>query len=183
MISTLLLLQMMDNQHFTGSFKHYNNAVSAKLFLFFYFFFITNKVERHNKICTASRIIDFIFSKVNANNLNWPQFSTPFDCGIIRGTNNLRRGGRMFSFIHGLRTSRGETAFTARPKIQSQSQIFMYGGSIFCLPHRPNFSDIFDLCLHWVSAYSVGTPLPFKTCWRLKWMVPKGNLIWKHLSF
>ena len=23
--------------------------------------------------------------------------------------------------------------------------------SIFCLPYRPNFSDIFDLCLNWVS--------------------------------
>ena len=46
---------------------------------------------------------------------------------------------------------REEIAFTARPKIQSQSQIFRYGGSILCLPHRPNFSDIFDLCLHWVS--------------------------------
>ena len=44
-----------------------------------------------------------------------------------------------------------EIAFTACPKIQSQSQIFRYGRSIFCLPHRPNFSDIFDLCLHWVS--------------------------------
>ena len=52
---------------------------------------------------------------------------------------------------HGLRTPREEIAFTARPKIQSQSQIFRYGRSIFCLPHRPNFSDIFDLCLHWVS--------------------------------
>ena len=52
---------------------------------------------------------------------------------------------------HGLRTPRDELTFTARPKIQSQSQIFRYGGSIFCLPHRPNFSDIFDLCLHWVS--------------------------------
>ena len=40
---------------------------------------------------------------------------------------------------------------TARPKIQSQSQIFKYGRSIFCLPHWPNYSDIFDLCLHWVS--------------------------------
>ena len=40
---------------------------------------------------------------------------------------------------------------TVRPKSQSQSQIFRYGPSIFCLPHRPNFSDIFDLCLHWVS--------------------------------
>ena len=42
---------------------------------------------------------------------------------------------------HGLLTPREEIAFTARQKIQSQSQIFRYGGSIFCLPHRPNFSD------------------------------------------
>ena len=56
-----------------------------------------------------------------------------------------------YAYRHGLRTPREEIAFTARPKIQSQSQIFRYGGSIFCLPHRPNFSDIFDLCLHWVS--------------------------------
>ena len=47
--------------------------------------------------------------------------------------------------------SREEIAFTAQPKIYSHSQIFRCGGSIFCLPHRPNFSDIFDLCLHWVS--------------------------------
>ena len=52
---------------------------------------------------------------------------------------------------HGLRTLREEKAFTARPKIHSHSQIFRYGRSIFCLPLRPNFSDIFDLCLHWVS--------------------------------
>ena len=55
------------------------------------------------------------------------------------------------SYDHGLRTPREEIAFTARPKIHSHSQIFRYGQSIFCLPHRPNFSDIFDLCLHWVS--------------------------------
>ena len=53
--------------------------------------------------------------------------------------------------LHGLRTPREEIAFTASPKIQSQYQIFRYGRSIFCLSHRPNFSDIFDLCLHWVS--------------------------------
>ena len=51
---------------------------------------------------------------------------------------------------HGLRTPREEIAFTARPKIHSHSQIFRYGGSIFWLPHRPIFSDILDLCLHWV---------------------------------
>ena len=30
-----------------------------------------------------------------------------------------------------------EIAFTARPKIKSQSQIDRYGQRIFCLPHRP----------------------------------------------
>ena len=44
-----------------------------------------------------------------------------------------------------------EIVFTARPKINSQSQNFRYGCSIICLPHRPKFSDFFDLCLHWVS--------------------------------
>ena len=53
--------------------------------------------------------------------------------------------------INGLWTLGEEIAFTARPKIQSQSQIFRYGWSIFCLPRRPNFSDFFNLCLHWVS--------------------------------
>ena len=56
-----------------------------------------------------------------------------------------------FSHFHGLRTPREEIAFTERLKIQSQSQIFRYGQSIFCLPHQPSFSDIFDLYLHWVS--------------------------------
>ena len=31
------------------------------------------------------------------------------------------------------------------------NSIFRYDRSIFCLPHWPNFSDIFDLCIHWVS--------------------------------
>ena len=57
--------------------------------------------------------------------------------------------------LHGLRKPREEIAFTALPKIHSHSQICKYGGSIFCLPHRPNFSDIFDLCLHWVSVVRV----------------------------
>ena len=56
---------------------------------------------------------------------------------------------------HGLRTPSEEIAFTARPKIQSQSQIFRYGRSIFCLPHWPKFSDFFDFCLHWVSVVPV----------------------------
>ena len=56
-----------------------------------------------------------------------------------------------FNLKHHGRTPREEKAFTARPKIQSHSQIFRYGRSIFCLPHWPNFSDFFDLCLLWVS--------------------------------
>ena len=56
---------------------------------------------------------------------------------------------------HRLRTPWEEIVFTARLKIHSHSQIFRYGQSIFCLPHRPNFSDIFDLCLHWVSVVRV----------------------------
>ena len=54
-------------------------------------------------------------------------------------------------FSHGLRTPREEIACTARPKIESQSQFFRYGRSIFCLHIGPNFSDFFDLYLHWVS--------------------------------
>ena len=57
--------------------------------------------------------------------------------------------------LHGLRTPREDIAFTVWPKIQSQSQIFRYDRSIFRLPHRPNFSDIFDLRLHWVSVVRV----------------------------
>ena len=57
--------------------------------------------------------------------------------------------------MHRLGMPREEIAFTARLKIHSHSQIFRYGWSIFCLQHWPNFSDIFDLCLHWVSVVRV----------------------------
>ena len=57
---------------------------------------------------------------------------------------------RMISFTDYGRPVR-ISPFTAQPKINSHSQIFRYGPSIFCLPDRPNFSEIFDLCLHWVS--------------------------------
>ena len=71
----------------------------------------------------------------------------------------------LHGLMHGLRKPREEKAFTAWPKIQSQSQIFRYGRSIFCLPHRPKFSDFFDLCLHWVSvvrAMNSGVTKPFR---------------------
>ena len=62
-------------------------------------------------------------------------------------------GGKLLllHYNHGLRTPREEISFTTRPKIHYHSQIFRYGRCIFCLQHRPNFSDIFDLCLYWVS--------------------------------
>ena len=65
-----------------------------------------------------------------------------------------------FGIMHGLRTPREEKAFTAQPKIHSHSQIFRCGQSIFCLPHRPNFSDIFYSCLHWVSVVRVSNHSP-----------------------
>ena len=51
---------------------------------------------------------------------------------------------------HGLQTPGEEIAFTARPKINSDSQIFRYGRSIILSAHQPKFSDFFDLFLHWV---------------------------------
>ena len=67
----------------------------------------------------------------------------------LRNTNSKEgRAQGIHEPIHGLRTPGEEIAFTARPKINSHSQIFRYGQSIFCLPHRPKFSDLFDLCFH-----------------------------------
>jgi hypothetical protein len=70
---------------------------------------------------------------------------------LVQCDNFAARLGSGEQLNHGLRMPREDTFFTARLKIQSQSQIFRYGRSIFSLPHRPNFSGIFDLCLHWVS--------------------------------
>ena len=35
--------------------------------------------------------------------------------------------------------------------LHAHSKTFRYCQSIFCLLHRPNLSDMFDLCLHWAS--------------------------------
>ena len=59
--------------------------------------------------------------------------------------------GKADDLTHRLRTHGEKITFTARLKINSQSQIFRYGRSIFCLLYLPKFSDFFDLCLHWVS--------------------------------
>ena len=58
---------------------------------------------------------------------------------------------RILNWFHELQIPRENKAFAAWQKIHSNSQIFRYSWSIFCLPYRPNFSGIFDLCLNWVS--------------------------------
>ena len=57
--------------------------------------------------------------------------------------------------------------FTARPKINSHSQIFRYGRSIFYLPYLPKFTDFIDLCLHWVCWVSVVHD--FTHFWKKNW--------------
>jgi hypothetical protein len=96
------------------------------------------------------------WSGINCILVNWPKKIT-----LNRLENNWKKiiqfGKKSWINMpfHGLRTPREEIAFTLQPKIQSQSQIFRYGGSKVCLPNRPNFSDIFDLCLHWVTVVRV----------------------------
>ena len=78
--------------------------------------------------------------------------------------------------MHGLRTPGEDIAFTARPKIKSQSQIFRYGQSIFCLPHQPKIPDFFDLCLSWVSVVVI-------VLLGLLGDVHKGNFTWNLKAF
>ena len=102
----------------------------------------------------------------NSQNINISAALTKCIClGIRASTRILKTLVNSSKFVlsfyrskHGVQTPREEIAFTAWPKVQSQSQIFRHGGSIFCLPHQPNLSDIFDLCLHWVS---VGPKHPY----------------------
>ena len=50
------------------------------------------------------------------------------------GTNH-----KSYAIGHGLRMPGEEITFIARLKIKSQSQMYRYDRSIFCLPHRPKF--------------------------------------------
>ena len=105
---------------------------------------VLTELEKHSRpkgISSSSRF------------LSWPLWCFTACSEYTAENSSIQSGmlGTLYSLNHGLRTPREEIAFTARPKIHSHSQIFRYGQSIFCLPHRPNFSDIFDLCLHWVS--------------------------------
>ena len=89
-----------------------------------------------------------------------------------------------FSILHGLLRMPGEEiAFTAWPKINSHSQIYRYGQSIFCLPHRPKFSCLFDLCLHWVSVVQSMTEAVFLTLgWRRRSHLKKNRPLAQGIS-
>ena len=102
----------------------------------------------------AASFMGFTFFRFSEMKIRPTTAPSSFLPRLHRPTAKLEKRGRNHLLIrnlfnHGLWTPREEIAFTARLKIQSQ--IFRYGRSIFCLPHRPNFSDISDLCLHWVS--------------------------------
>ena len=60
------------------------------------------------------------------------------------------------------RTTDAQRRISVLPKIHSHSQIFRYDQSIFCLSHRPNFSDIFG-CQQSVPAMITG-----KSCFHYK---------------
>ena len=100
-------------------------------------------------------------------------------CTYLTSTFNWKRYDSFHKkhIAHGLRTPREEIAFNARPKIQFQSQIFRYSRSIFCLPHQPDISDLFYLCLHWVSVVRANS------CTRLSltFFVPILLLPWRQL--
>ena len=82
--------------------------------------------------------------------------------------NRFRSRVHEFHIKQGLRTPGEEIAFAARPKIKSQSQIYSYVRSIFCLPHPPKISGFFDLCLHWVSVVPAES-CSERTCHQAVW--------------
>ena len=99
--------------------------------------FVISAVQRRMEIfCKLAIKITTFSSGTLCNNTVWASVKSTL---------------KMLDLRHGLWTPREEIAFTARPKIHSHSQIFRYCRNIFCLLHWPDFSAIFDLCLHWVS--------------------------------
>ena len=57
---------------------------------------------------------------------------------------------------------------------------FKYGWCIFCLPHRTNFSDIFELCLHRVSVFRENKKYSMAENW---WSMAKYHLFTKGSAF
>ena len=109
------------------------------------------------KLWQSTKLPEMVFCYQNCSDLLWEKIVLVIDKNFeIRGwmpriCKNFEIIRTIYSSSYGLRTPCEEIVFTARPKINSHSQIFRYGWYIFCLPHRPKFSDSFDLWLHWVS--------------------------------
>ena len=59
----------------------------------------------------------------------------------------------------------------------------MYCRSIFCLPHRLNFADIFDLCLHWVFVVrATDSALEFQAKGDMAWYYTYWILVYRKNS-
>ena len=111
-----------------------------------------------------------------------PQWYIALNRGVSKVLQQL---SALYRAYHRLKTPSEEITFTARPKINSHSQIFRYGRSIFCLPHRPIFSDIFDLCFHWVSVVRDPVNILQYTYFTSWWNVSKSRSTdtqWRHKS-
>ena len=115
------------------------NRIKVKSLYLLRFLWLYNDVSWQISKLKFSKIHKYIPS----NSINIPNNRVPKQSRIP------------FLFIHGLQTPCEKITFTARLKINSHSQIFRYGWSIFCLPHQPKFSDLFDFCLHWLSIVCV----------------------------
>ena len=77
--------------------------------------------------------------------LNFEQFF--LSSYIVRRPQNLAKSSPNFDCMYcGQKLGEDFSKFCGLLRIYE-----LYDQSIFCLPHGPNFSDIFDLCLHWVS--------------------------------
>ena len=91
----------------------------------------------HNIAVVPDSVVQLSSTKKSLKQRFVPSIGNSRNQALQAWFQNSRCGGTDY-----VRTPREKIAFTVRPKIQSQSQIFRYGRSIFCLPHRPKFSDL-----------------------------------------
>ena len=132
------------------------NHSSASRFSAFTVFLQSVKEQRKQKIpCTWSPQIFTPFHGPEPLKLSKTITVENFHTFSLHFLSKLRKAYKIWMmymhFTQGLRLPSVEIVFPTRPKIKPQSQIFRYGRSISYLPHRPKFSDFFDLCLHWES--------------------------------
>ena len=114
------------------------SALTSKIIELYFIFFIIL-----NKIYFLCQIVDMeIFEKKNK------RICLFFTTQIVVSY-SFKELVISYIFANGLRTPIDEIAFTARPKINSHSQIFRYGQSIFCLPHLIHINAI-SFFISWI---------------------------------